>query len=131
MNILIIGAGKISKWFLNDLKNSQYHNEIIVKGIYNRTIEKAVAYQEKYQIEKVYQTIQQEIDEQAIDEQAIDLFYVATADDAHFEIVKLLLENNKNVFCEKPLALTYREAKLLYQMASEKKYYYYYYYLKV
>lgn len=113
MNIVVIGAGKISKLFLNDLKNNKYHKNIIVKGIYNWTIEKAYAYQETYQIEKVYQTMQQ-----VIDEQTVDLYYLATADDTHFEIVKLLLENNKNVFCEKPLALTYQEAKLLYQIAE-------------
>lgn len=70
-----------------------YQSNIIVTGIYNRTIEKAYAYQAQYQIEKVYQTLQQ-----AVDEPTIDLYYVATADDTHFEIVKLLLENSKNVF---------------------------------
>jgi UDP-2-acetamido-3-amino-2,3-dideoxy-glucuronate N-acetyltransferase len=46
---------------------------------------------------------------------------VSTPAETHFEITKELLESGKNVLVEKPITLNSSEAKILYEIASEKK----------
>jgi len=48
----------------------------------------------------------------------VDWVVVSTPNDTHFEIVSECLMKGKNVFCEKPLTLTYEESETLYQMAD-------------
>lgn len=50
----------------------------------------------------------------------VDWLVVATPNETHYSIVKKCLENNKNVFCEKPLCLTYQETKKLIDLARQK-----------
>ncbi|WHQ37023.1 Gfo/Idh/MocA family oxidoreductase [Spiroplasma sp. SV19] len=114
MKIVFIGAGRITKWFLNDLKNTKYHDKIKLFGIYNLTYEKAVQYQSEYQIQKVYCSL----DDVLQDAANFDLAYIGTSDATHYEIAKQLLANKINVFCEKPLTLSYQTAKELYDLAS-------------
>lgn len=51
----------------------------------------------------------------------IDAAFIVTPTSVHFELVKLLLENNKHVFCEKPLCSNDKEALALKQIAENKK----------
>ena len=48
----------------------------------------------------------------------VDWVVVATPDKTHYRIVKDCLSLGKNVFCEKPLTLTYEESEALYQIAD-------------
>tara|TARA_R110000765_G_scaffold223158_3_gene327315 strand:- start:4224 stop:5051 length:828 start_codon:yes stop_codon:yes gene_type:complete len=47
-----------------------------------------------------------------------DKVFVATNSSSHFDIVKGLLENGQDVFCEKPLCLTLAHCKELYKTAA-------------
>jgi len=51
----------------------------------------------------------------------IDAAFVVTPTSVHFELVKLLLENDKHVFCEKPLCSNDHEALALKKIALDKK----------
>jgi len=46
---------------------------------------------------------------------------ICTPTDTHYELVKYFLENNLNVFCEKPLALKTKETKELIRLSEETK----------
>jgi predicted dehydrogenase len=48
----------------------------------------------------------------------IEAVVIATPADTHFSLVQEAIENGKHVFCEKPLALHYRQAVQLERMAS-------------
>jgi len=48
----------------------------------------------------------------------IEAVVIATPADTHFSLVQEAIENGKHVFCEKPLALHYRQAVQLVRMAS-------------
>ena len=50
----------------------------------------------------------------------IDVVHVCTANPSHYEITMLALNNRKHVYCEKPMALTYKEAKEMVDTAREK-----------
>lgn len=51
----------------------------------------------------------------------VDWIFVATPDKTHFKIIRKLLNYNKNIFCEKPLTLSYKKSKKLYNLAKTKK----------
>ena len=59
--------------------------------------------------------------QEIIEDAAIEAVFVATPIPTHYAIVKALLEGNKHVFCEKPLARQVAQAQELTQIASEKK----------
>ncbi|WP_368486329.1 Gfo/Idh/MocA family protein [Spiroplasma sp. DGKH1] len=115
MKVVFIGAGRITRWFLDDIKNTKYHDDIVPYGIYNLTIEQAKEYQEKYQMAKVYHSLEELIADHA----NYDLAYIGTSDGTHYEIAKPLLAHKINVYCEKPLALTYHQATELYELAHQ------------
>lgn len=70
----------------------------------NRTYEKAVAFAEKYEVEKVYKTI----DEMFTDPDA-DIIYITSPHNTHYGFMKKALENGKHVFAEKSVTLNSRE----------------------
>jgi hypothetical protein len=49
----------------------------------------------------------------------VDWVFIATPDYTHYEIVKDCLSVGKNVFCEKPLTLTYEKSKELFDLAKK------------
>ena len=51
----------------------------------------------------------------------INWVFVLTNDNSHFKITKYFLENNINVFCEKPLCLNYKDAKKLITLSKKNK----------
>ncbi len=51
----------------------------------------------------------------------IDLIDICTPNHLHYDQVKKALEYNKAVYCEKPLALNFEEAKSLVDLVEEKK----------
>ena len=51
----------------------------------------------------------------------VDWVIVSTPNETHYEIVNNCLLFGKNVFCEKPLTLTYEESETLYQVAKIQK----------
>ena len=50
----------------------------------------------------------------------IKWIFIATPNNTHYTIVKKCIQNNVNVFCEKPLCLTYTKAKKLINYSNKK-----------
>lgn len=55
-----------------------------------------------------------------LEETKPDLVSVCTPNASHKSLVKLALQHGANVACEKPLALTYKDTKELFDLAEEK-----------
>ena len=51
---------------------------------------------------------------------SIDVIHVCTPNPSHHDITMLALENGKHVHCEKPLALTYKDAREMVDTARAK-----------
>lgn len=51
----------------------------------------------------------------------IDVIYVATPNSTHYEVTKKALENGKHVIVEKPMTVSYGQAKELVDLAKKKK----------
>lgn len=47
--------------------------------------------------------------------------YIATLNTSHVELSKRMLHAGKHVLCEKPMAMTYKQAKEVLDLAKEKK----------
>ena len=81
----------------------------------NRTHEKAVAFAEKYGVQKVYDSI----DEMFTDE-AVDIIYITTPHNTHYEFMKKALEHGKHIFVEKSITLNTRELKEMQELAERR-----------
>ena len=52
------------------------------------------------------------------DNSNLDWVFIATPNDVHYEQVKHFIRRGINVFCEKPLTLTYKESKELFDLSK-------------
>lgn len=116
MNIVFIGAGRITNWFIDDINNTSVKDKINLFGIMNITIKESLEYQEKFKIVHVFKDINELLNYK----NEIDLVYIGTSDATHYDIAKPLLEAGLNVYSEKPIALTRDKVKELYDIAREK-----------
>ena len=57
---------------------------------------------------------------QVMSDQEVDLIIVCAPNEFHVFYTKMALENGKNVLCEKPFAMTSKEAKDVFALAEEK-----------
>lgn len=81
----------------------------------NRTYDKAVAFAEKYGIEKIYPSI----DEMFADED-VDIIYITTPHNTHYGFMKKALENGKHILVEKSITLNSSELCEMISLANER-----------
>ncbi|MDB5199348.1 MAG: dehydrogenase [Chitinophagaceae bacterium] len=86
-----------------------------VVAIASRNIEDAKKVAKVLNIEKVYGTY-----EELLNDAAIDAIYIPLPNHMHIEWAKKAIEANKHVLCEKPLGLSVSEAKALREVAKQK-----------
>lgn len=113
LNIGIIGIGKISGIYLDNL-TTKFTDCTKVTALCDTIKERATEAAEKYSIKKVL-TI-----EELLKDSDIDIVLNLTTPQFHFDICKQALLQGKHVYVEKPLSLTYDQAKELVDLAKEK-----------
>lgn len=107
----VIGCGVIA----NEMANGLQKMGRTLYSVANRTHEKAVAFAEKYQIDKVYDSI----DEVFWDDK-VDIIYITTPHNTHYQYMKKALECGKHIFVEKSITLNSRELMEMVSLAREK-----------
>ena len=107
----VIGCGVIA----NEMANGLQKMGRTLYAVANRTHEKAVAFAEKYQIDKVYDSI----DEVFLDDK-VDIIYITTPHNTHYQYMKKALESGKHIFVEKSITLNSRELMEMVSLAKEK-----------
>lgn len=85
-------------------------------AVANRTPSKAAAFGEKYQVEKIYDRM-----EDIFTDSMVDVIYITTPHNTHYGFIKKALENGKHVFAEKSITLNSRELDEMIALATEKK----------
>ena len=110
-NWAILGCGNIANDFARDVTGQGGK----IYSVANRTYEKAVSFAEKYNIEKIYENI----DDLFADEN-VDVVYIATPHNKHIDYILKALENNKHVLCEKAITLNSQELNQAVALANEK-----------
>lgn len=113
IQIGVVGIGDISDVYINNLKS---FNAINILACASRGLEKAKAKAEKSGIERPYGSV-----DELIHDNDIDIILNLTPPLSHFKINKAALLACKHVYTEKPLAITFNEAKELVELARERE----------
>ena len=108
--IAIIGTGSIAHSHVNAIRSAGKEVSLVI----NPNVESAKAFSNTYGIKKFSVNIEDALLSE------ITSVHVCTPAALHYEEVKILLENGKNVLCEKPLTLDYNQAVELDRLAKEK-----------
>ena len=109
-NWATLGCGVIA----NELAQAMQSRGQKLYSVANRTHEKAVAFAEKYGIEKVYNSI-----EELFEDENVDIIYISTPHNTHISYLRKALKAKKHVLCEKSITLNSEELEEAIKLAKE------------
>ena len=112
MNYAVIGTGWIAESYI---RGTQLAENINLTAVYSRTAEKGLEFGSKFSCTNIYT----DLTEFAKAEE-FDSVYIASPNVFHYRQSKLMLENGKNVICEKPAAVTPEQLTELFELAESK-----------
>ena len=115
INWAIIGLGNMANVFAKALCVTPEANLVAVAS---RSDEKAKAFAKKYNAKKYYGSYEELLLDKEL---KIDIVYIATPLECHYENIRLVLNHNHNVLCEKPFVISTKELRELKQIAHEKR----------
>ena len=107
----ILGTGGIASAFVNDLSRAKGH-EVVAVG--SRALSKAQEFAKDISTATAYGSY-----EALVSDPNVDAIYVATPHPSHEEHTMLALNAGKPVLCEKPFAITARQAQAMIDCAKE------------
>ena len=113
INIGFIGAGSIAEIMAKTIAKIKDVESYIVSA---RDIKRSKAFAKKYGFKKFYGSY-----EDMVKDENVDLVYIATPHSHHYEHIKLCLNNNKNVLCEKAFTVNTKQARDVILLAKKKK----------
>ena len=109
-NWAVLGAGVIA----NETATAMAKNGRRLYAVGNRTHEKAVAFAEKYGIEKVYNDFND-----MFTDPDIDIIYITTPHNTHIDFMKKAIENKKHILVEKSITLNSDELSEAVKLARK------------
>ena len=107
----VLGTGVIA----NEMAAALKKNGRNISAVGNRTHSKAVAFAEKYGIEKVYDDFND-----MFTDPDIDVIYITTPHNTHIEFMRKAIQNGKHVLVEKSITLNSGELDEAMTLAAEK-----------
>ena len=110
LNWAVLGVGVIA----NEMAQALRKHGKTLYAVANRTHDKAVAFAEKYNVAKVYDTI-----DEIFTDKAVDVIYLTTPHNAHYQFMKRALENGKHLLVEKSITLNSRELDEMIALAAQ------------
>ena len=113
INAALVGFGRIGKLHYHNLKNSKIFDikfiiDIIQPNVTDIDVEIDIPFYHPMELEL------------KIKEFGIKSIFVCSSTEYHYSIIKTSLENNLDVFVEKPVCLKIEEMKELYELADNK-----------
>ena len=109
-NWATLGCGVIANQLAQALQ-AQGRN---LYSVANRTHEKAIEFAKKYNIEKVYDSI-----DEVFEDEKVDIIYISTPHNTHIQYLRKALKAKKHVLCEKSITLNDKELEEAIQLAKE------------
>ncbi|MBQ8509121.1 MAG: Gfo/Idh/MocA family oxidoreductase [Clostridia bacterium] len=113
MKVGMVGVGCISGIYLKNF--AETFKEVQLVAVCDLIRERAENAQKKYNIPKLYDTM-----EELFADPEIDIVLNLTRPYQHFDVSKGALLAGKHVYCEKPLGITLAEGEELVKLAEEK-----------
>ncbi|WP_392561690.1 Gfo/Idh/MocA family oxidoreductase [Orbus sturtevantii] len=111
IKLAVVGTNWITDKFIEAaLQTEQFQ----LSAVYSRHEESAKSFAQKYALTTVFTDL-----EQLAKSKDIDAIYIASPNSLHFEQAKLMLENGKDVICEKPLTSNIKLTKELISIAKQ------------
>lgn len=107
-----LGCGVIA----NELAQALAKEGRTLYGVANRTQAKALAFAEKYKVAKVYQNVQE-----LVDDENVDIIYISTPHNTHINYLRQALAKGKHVLCEKSITLNLPELEEAKALAAANK----------
>ena len=111
LNWAVIGCGSIA----NEMAQALQRKGRQLYSVANRTYENAVRFAAKYNIKKVYNSI-----DEVFADSDVDVIYIATPHNNHYEYMKKALESGKHILVEKSITLNSRELEETVSLAKAK-----------
>ena len=108
---VVIGCGYVADLYMVDLLKAKYIN---IVGCHDISLERLEKFSSFYDV-KAYSSLNELIKCPA------EVWIVLTNPSAHLSLCRIGLDNNKNIFCEKPLGGDISEIDGLLKVAQEKK----------
>ena len=113
IRLATIGSNWITEKFIDAALQTQQYQ---LAAIYSRDIDKARQFAQKYNIDVICDDLIQ-----LANDTNIDVVYIASPNSLHFAQAKLMLENNKDVICEKPLTSNLVQTQRLLDIAKQNQ----------
>jgi predicted dehydrogenase len=112
--VAIVGCGVIAKDYT---KHARRHAGLRIVGFQDLDRARAEGLRAESGLEdaRVFESL-----DEVLQDPAVDIVVNLTIHHAHYEVVKRAIEAGKDVYTEKPLAMTYREAKELVDLAAAR-----------
>lgn len=107
----VLGTGVIA----NEMAVALKKNGKQIYAVGNRTYEKAVAFAEKYGIQKVYDDYHD-----MFSDPDVDVIYITTPHNTHIDFMKKAIENGKHILVEKSITLNSDQLDEAIALAEEK-----------
>lgn len=111
LNWAVLGTGVIA----NEMAQALQKMGKSLYAVANRTHQKAIDFAEKYQIEKVYDQI-----DDMFEDENVDIIYLTSPHNTHYAFMKKALEHGKHLLVEKSITLNSRELQEMIDLAKEK-----------
>lgn len=112
MKMAIIGAGSIAEKMSDTITALE---NVEAYAIAARDFDRAAEFAKKHGFTKAYGSYKD-----MLSDEKVDLVYIATPHSHHYENVKLCLEYNKNVLCEKSFTVNAAQAAELFEIAESR-----------
>jgi len=113
MNIAILGAGTIARKMAQAINGMQGAK---LYAVASRSLDKAKAFATEFGIPHAYGSY----GDMAADPN-VELVYIATPHSHHYDHMKLVLEHDKPVLCEKPFTVNAKQAREIIDIARNRK----------
>lgn len=112
LNWAVLGTGVIA----NEMAQALQKMGKNLYAVANRTHEKAIAFANKYDVQKVYD----EIDDMFEDED-VDIIYITSPHNTHYAFMEKALQHGKHLLVEKSITLNSRELDRMIALANQKQ----------
>ncbi len=113
INFGILGPGKIAHRFAAAF---EYVPEAKVYAVASRDAEKGKDFAQTYGVGKCYSSY-----EELVADPQVDVIYISTPHPFHYSQTLLCLKHGKPVLCEKPMAINFRQASAMIDLARQQK----------
>ena len=110
----ILGAGDISDRAMGPAIKRAANAKLV--AVYDCNVEQVKTFATKHEIEKTHNSL-----EKMLEDPEVDVLYIATPNSFHAQQTIQAAEAGKHVLCEKPLALTVRDAELMIEACNKNK----------